>query len=49
MLKWLKKIWKRIFKKNKLKPIKNPKYIDIVCQGYFSAPDAQCNAYKLKD
>lgn len=51
MLKTLKKLFHSIFKRNKVKPVLHPKEIEIVCQGFYAAPDVMCvktDGYKQK-
>ena len=41
MIKRIRKWLKNLFKK-KLKPVNNPKVIELVAGGYFAAPDHYC-------
>lgn len=48
MLSWLKRVFKKL-KKKSVKPIKNPKEIEIVCQGFYPAPDVVCVSHKMNE
>jgi hypothetical protein len=41
MLSWLKRILRRFFRK-RVKPVKNPKHIELVGGGFVPAPDYMC-------
>lgn len=42
MIKKIKSWLKKIFRRNKVKPIKNPKQTELIAGGFIKAPDQYC-------